>query len=179
MDGRCWCGLLRCSDETCIGRKSRGVCYQLGELVFFSTASSSFSAYVPSIKHTKEQLTGRVEQDYAELCRFGKSAEQIRAMFGRMSEMAEQGIGLVGVEDVPPEELRQYVQKLKTAKKEVSEVNMSLSGNNKLRPSFFFGRFFMFGPFSIFDMPRHLADNREKQVTTELSVFCFFLTEYS
>jgi hypothetical protein len=82
---------------------------------------------VPSIKPTKEVLARRVEQDYAELCRFGKSAEQIRAVFGQMSELAEQGIGLVGEEDVPPEELQQYVQKLKTAKKEVSKVNLSVT----------------------------------------------------
>jgi hypothetical protein len=77
---------------------------------------------VPSIKQTKEELASRVEHDYAELCRFGMSAKEIRALLGRVKDLTEQGIGQVGVEDLPPE----YVRELKQTKKEVSEVQLSI-----------------------------------------------------
>jgi hypothetical protein len=87
----------------------------LHELLIFA-----FSAYVPSIKQTKEELASRAERDYAELCRFGMSAEEIRALLGRVKELTEKGIGQVGVEDLPADELQQYVRELKKTNKQVS-----------------------------------------------------------
>ena len=61
----------------------------------------------------------RVERDYAELCRFGLPADEIRNLLGRVYDLTEKGIGQVGREDL--------LRELEKTKQEVSGIDVNSS----------------------------------------------------
>ena len=69
----------------------------------------------------------RVERDYAELCRFGLPADEIRNLLGRVYDLTEKGIGQVGREDLPPDQLHRYIRELEKTKQEVSGIDVNSS----------------------------------------------------
>lgn len=66
-----------------------------------------------------------VERDYAELCRFGQSADEIRTLLGRVNDLTDQlTSGQLGRKDLPEDQLVRYVSELNKTKQKVSRIDL-------------------------------------------------------